>query len=219
MFQNLIVPYFHPIKWHSACCVAYKRHVVIKGVFLVNTLLIRICSFFSFVFAINSTTNQNVLVFKKNCYGWKFRSTNHNLIFKIPGLTLTNQITDIFKLGVIPASVLAFQKLLAAVSISLAFAKYCISVSHPPHPTPLFMFHIAKIFQFSVYHTMYTWFILLLHVYFISFCFSLVLIHSYNIFHVYVLWSGEPQFIFYSLKKLVIHAYSCIISNLNYALK
>jgi hypothetical protein len=150
LFQNLIVPYFHPIKWHSACCVAYKRHVVIKGVFLVNTLLIRICSFFSFVFAINSTTNQNVLVFKKNCYGWKFRSTNHNLIFKIPGLTLTNQITDIFKLGVIPASVLAFQKLLAAVSISLAFAKYCISVSHPPHPTPLFMFHIAKIFQFSV---------------------------------------------------------------------
>jgi hypothetical protein len=41
-------------------------------------------------------------------------------MFKIPRLTLTNQITGIFKLGVIPASVLAFQKLLAAVSIDLS---------------------------------------------------------------------------------------------------
>jgi hypothetical protein len=40
-----------------------------------------------------------------------------------------------------------------------------------------------------------------------------------HILRVYVLWSGEPQFIFYSLKKLVIHAYSYIISNSNYALK
>jgi hypothetical protein len=36
---------------------------------------------------------------------------------------LTNQITEIFKLGIIPASVLAFQKLLAAVNIDLAFEK------------------------------------------------------------------------------------------------
>jgi hypothetical protein len=38
---------------------------------------------------------------------------------------LTNQITGIFKLSVIPASVLAVQKLLAAVSIDLAYSCDC----------------------------------------------------------------------------------------------
>ena len=67
----------------------------LMGVFLVNTLLIRICVFFSFVFAKNSlkslpincfavlssTTNQNVSFLNLNCVAVQSSTTNQNVLF------------------------------------------------------------------------------------------------------------------------------------------
>jgi hypothetical protein len=61
-------------------------------------------------------------------------SSNHNLIFKFPGLTLTNQITDLFKVSVIPASILAFQKIAYSSQHRFSFCKKLYLLFPPSTP-------------------------------------------------------------------------------------
>ena len=73
---------FEQINKGSPVTVMHTMYLTMKGkweYFLVNTLLIRLCAFFSFVFAINSLTSHQI-----NCFAVKSSTTNQNVsLFKI----------------------------------------------------------------------------------------------------------------------------------------